>query len=72
LTILALLVVEPDSALPSEFLIVVELSKMSDNSLSRSGLGTNAFDDGVVGVRLAVLGSLMASQEHSSLPARRS
>ena len=70
LTIFALLVVEPDGALPAKFLVVVELSQVSDDALSRSGLGANALDDGVVGVRLAVLGSPMASQEHGSLPPR--
>ncbi len=35
---------------------------------SRTGLGTDAFNQSVVDVRLAVLGSAMASQEHSGLP----
>ena len=55
LTIFALPVVEHDGALPTAFLVVVELAEMGDDALSRSGLGANAFDHGVVGMRLAVL-----------------
>ena len=55
LTVLALLIVESDDALPAKFLVVVEFSQGSDDALSRSGLDANAFDDSVVGVGLAVL-----------------
>jgi len=71
LPIFALLVVEPDGALPVAFLIVVKLSEVGDDALSRPGLGANAFNESVVDVRLAVLGSAIASQEHSGLPAHR-
>jgi hypothetical protein len=63
--------VEPDSALPAAFLLVVKLTEVGDDTLSRAGLGANAFDESVVDVRLAVLGSPIASQEHRGLPAHR-
>ena len=71
LPIFALLVMEPDGALPATFLIVVKLSEVGDDALSRTGLGANAFNQIVVDVRLAVLGSPIASQEHSGLPAHK-
>ncbi len=71
LAIFALLVVEPDRALPVAFLLVVELTEVGDDALSRTRLGANAFDQSVVEVRLAVLGSAIASQEHSGLLAHQ-
>ena len=66
--IFSLPVVKHDGALPATFLVVVELTEMGDDPLSRPGLGADAFDESVVGVRLAVLGAVIASQEHDRLP----
>ena len=52
---IALAVVKDDGALPAAFLVVVEFAQMGDDALPRPGIGANAFDQGVVGVRLAVL-----------------
>ena len=69
LTVFSLLVVKHDGSLPTAFLVVVELAEMGDDALSRSGLGADAFHQGVVGMRLAVFGAVVASQEHDRLPA---
>jgi len=64
---IALAVVEHDGALPAAFLIVIEFAEMSDNVLARSGVGANGLYQGVVGVRLAVLGTAIASKKHANL-----
>ena len=46
LPIFALLVVEPDGALPAKFLVVVELTEVSDDALSRTGLRCERFRRG--------------------------
>lgn len=69
--IFALLVMEPDGALPATFLLVVEFTEVGDDALSRTGPSANAFDECVIDVSLAVLGSPIASQEHGGLPAHR-
>jgi hypothetical protein len=61
LLILALLVVELDCALPASLLIVVELPEVGDDALSWAGFGAKALDESIVEVRLAVLGSPIAS-----------
>src|SRR5262249_21334558 len=71
LLIFALLVVKADGPLPASFLLVVQLTQVGDDALSRAGLSANAFDEGVVDVRLAVFCSPMASQEHHGLPVHR-
>ena len=62
-----LAVVEDDGALPATLLVVVEFAEVGDDVLTRPGLGADAFDEGVVGVGLAVLGAGVAAQEHDSL-----
>ncbi len=61
LTIFSLSIVKHDGALPAAFLVMVELSQVGDDPLSWPGLGANAFYQGVVGVRLAVIGAAVAS-----------
>ena len=61
---IALAVVKDDGALPAAFLIVIEFAQMSDDVLARPGVGAHALDEGIVGVRLAVLGAAVASQKH--------
>ena len=61
LTIFSLSIVKHDGALPAAFLVMVELSQVGDDPLSWPGLGANAFHQGVVGVRLAVIGTAVAS-----------
>ena len=62
---LALAVVEDERALPAPFLVVIEFTEIRDDVLPRSGLGANAFDEGVVGVLFAVLGPSVAAQKHA-------
>jgi hypothetical protein len=64
---IAVAVVEDDGALPAAFLIVIEFAEVSDDALPRSGLGADAFDEGVVGVDFALFRSLVTSQEHLRL-----
>jgi hypothetical protein len=71
LLVFALLVVKPDSALPAAFLLMVEFTEVSDDVLPRTSLGSNAFNQGVVDMRLAVLGSPITSQKHCGLPATK-
>ena len=68
LTTVSLPVVKHDGALPTPFLVVVEFAEIGDHPLSWPGLGANAFYQGVVGMGLAVLGAVVASQEHDRLP----
>ena len=53
---IALAVVKDDGALPAAFLVGIEFAQMGDDVLPRPGFGANAFDEGKVSVRLAVLG----------------
>jgi hypothetical protein len=61
LVIFTLLVVELDCALPAPLLVVVRLSEVGNDALTRTGFGAIALDESVVEVRLAVLGSPIAS-----------
>ncbi len=63
---LALAIVEDDGALPTPFLVVIELAEMSDDALARPGVGADALDEGVVGVLLAFFGPGVATQEHAA------
>jgi len=47
--------VEDDGTLPAPLLIVVQLAEVGDDILPGTGLGAHSLDEGVVGVRLAVL-----------------
>ena len=71
LPVFALAIVKDDRALPASFLVVVEFAEVGDGVLSRPGLGANTLDQGVVGVGLAVLGAVVASQKHDRLPVIR-
>jgi hypothetical protein len=64
LTTVSLPVVKHDGALPTPFLVVVELTEIGDHTLSRPGLGADALHQSVIRMRLAVLGAVIASQEH--------
>ena len=64
---IALSVVKDDGALPAPFLIVIEFTQVSDDTLSRPGSGTNALDERVVAVSFTLLGPLVASQKHPCL-----
>src|SRR6516165_3759003 len=70
LTTVSLPVVKQDGALPAALLVVAEFAEMGDDSLPWPRVGPDAFDQGVVGGRLAVSGAVVASQEHGSLPTR--
>jgi hypothetical protein len=61
LTTFPLPVVKQDSALPAALLVVVEFAQVGDDPLSRPGFGADAFDQGVIGMRLAVFGAVVAS-----------
>jgi hypothetical protein len=61
LTAVSLPVVKHDGALPTAFLVVVELSEMGDDSLSRPSFSADAFDQSVVGMRPVVFGAVVAS-----------
>ena len=71
LPVFPLAVVKDDGALPASFLVVVEFAEVGDDVLARPGVGAHALDQGVVGVRLAVLGAGVAAQEHDGLPVTR-
>ena len=64
---IALAVVKDDGALPASFLIVIEFAEMSDDALPRPGIGADALDERVVGMGLALLGPLIASEKHPCL-----
>jgi hypothetical protein len=68
LPVFTLAIVKEDRALPASFLVVVQLAEVGDGMLSRPGLGTHTLDEGVVGMGLAVLGAMVASQKHDRLP----
>jgi len=63
----SLAIVKDDGALPAQFLIVIEFAQMSNDMLPRPRIGANAFDEGIVGMGLTLLGSLIASQKHPRL-----
>ena len=52
---ITLAVVDDHGALPAMLLVVVQFAEIGDDMLPGPGLGTNAFDQGEVGVGLAVL-----------------
>ena len=62
LTTVSLPVVKHDGALPTPFLVVVELTEIGDHPLSWPGLGADALHQSVIGMRLAILGAVIASQ----------
>ena len=64
----ALAVVKDGRALPAALLVGVEFAQVGDDLLPRPGVGANAFDEGEVGVRLAVLGARVAAEKHPPLP----
>jgi hypothetical protein len=63
---LALAVVEDNGALPAALLVVVNFAKVGEHLLAGTGGGTNALDQGIVGVLLAVFGPSVAAEEHSN------
>ena len=64
---LALAIVKNDGALPTPFLIGIELAEMGDYVLPRPGVGPHRFDQGKVSERFAILGAAMASEKHGGL-----
>jgi len=46
---------------------MVELAEIGDDTLTWPSIGTDALDQGVVGVGLAILGTGVAAQEHGGL-----
>ena len=67
---IALAIVKDNGALPAAFFVVIEIAQMGNNALPRPGIGANAFDEGKVGMHLAILGPAIASEKHSRLPLR--
>lgn len=61
LTTFSLPVVKRNGTLPTPFLVVVEFAEMGYDPLMRPGFGADAFHHGVVGMRLAAFGAVVAS-----------
>ena len=64
---IAVAVVKDDRALPAAFLIVIEFAQVSDDALPRAGSGANALDQRIISMRLALLGTMVASEKHPCL-----
>ena len=54
-------IVDDDGALPASMLVVAELTEVSDDVLPGPCRGTNALDQGIVGVGFAVFGPGVAA-----------
>jgi len=67
----SLAIVHDDGALPAALLIVVELTEVSDDVLPGPCGGTQALDQGLGGVGLAVFGTGGAAPEQTGLPITR-